>query len=210
MVAVVSAHFGDYHQRPVALPQQSLPGQAVLVSDKEQNLYGWQTIVTDLGSSPRMASKIVKCHPERYVIDDIVIWIDAQLRVTSTEFAAFCIEHLGNDDIALMRHPWRRTLLDEGAAGSSDPRFVGQHPLEQSRHYVALGHPDDWGLYWTMIVVRRMTPQVLDLGTRWLTEQERWSTHDQVSFPHVCRTTVGRPAELPFPTDLAWLEGYPP
>lgn len=210
MVAILSAHFGGYHQEPRPLPKQTLHGDAVLITDKVVMLEGWRAIVTDLGVPPRMASKIVKCTPSRYVVDDIVIWIDAQLRVCSSLFSEFCVQHLGDKDIAVLRHPWRSRLLQEGRAGKNDPRFVGQDPLGQAKHYLALGHPNDWGLYWTMIVVRRMTAAVIEFGERWLKEQKQWSTHDQVSFPHVCRTVLGQPAELPFPEGLAWLEGFPP
>lgn len=208
-VAIISAYFGGYHQRPVDLCPQDDVDDAVLVSEVPLDFHGWRNVIDVPDPVPRMAAKHVKCHPERYVQADTVIWIDAQLRVTSPSFASFCISHLRDRDIALMRHPWRSSLRDEAAAGALDPRFIGQDPLGQAEHYASHGHPDDWGLYWTMIVVRRMTSCVIEFGRQWLQEQKRWSTHDQVSFPYVCRRLVGRPSELTFPTDLAWLEGYP-
>jgi hypothetical protein len=214
-IALLSASFGDYHlsvprHAPAALLQQLGVAESVMVSDVSRPLEGWHNVIADLGASPRLSVKIVKCLPQRFTTAEFVLWIDAQVHVVSSDFATFCLDHLGDGEIAVMRHHSRDSLLDEGMAGSLDPRFEGQDPLGQAKHYVESGHPDRWWLPWTSILMRRMTPRVLEFGRRWLDEQQKWSTHDQVSFPPLCRTILGEPREIPFPTGLVQIDGYLP
>lgn len=203
-IAILSANFGAYNERS-ELPAQAGISDAVMVTDSACEIRGWRNVVASPDADPRLASKIVKCQPELFVESDVVIWVDAQVKVLSEAFAMFCMTALQDGEIAVLRHPRRVSLREEAKAGRSAEgrgRFAGQDTKGQVEHYLAQGHPDDWGLYWTMILVRRMTPRVRALGARWLAEQRRWSQHDQLSFPFVCRTMIGEPAEIPYPDDL--------
>lgn len=211
MTAIISAWFGGYQHEPKPLPKQDGVTEAILVSDEGVSVDGWTTVVMDLGP-PRMASKIVKCLPEFWTDESIVIWIDAQVEVVSPLFAKHCLAAARGRDVAVLRHPWRDSIIDEEFAGRTDGRgrFGKDRTQRQLEHYLQLGHPHDWGLYWTSILLRRMTSRICELGRMWLSEQRRWTTFDQLSFPYVCRLHAGRPQEIPYPHEHIRIRGYPP
>lgn len=209
IVSIVSADFGRYHQ-PYPLPRQRRlrwsPARAVLVSDHPATVAGWHNTIVDLGMPPRVASKTVKCCPEKFTVADVVIWIDAQVEVRSADFVSRCLSLLGDDDVLVAEHPTRRSILAEAIAGQGPAgrgRYEGQPSVDQAHHYMKAGHPEEWGLYATGFLVRRMTDPVRELGRLWLKEQEIWSTHDQISFPYLCRKILGKhPRTVPLVNDL--------
>lgn len=209
-VGLLTANFGRYKQ-PSPLPLQVGCDDAVLVTDDPDPTPGWRNVVVDLGPNARLASKSVKCFPERYVEADVVVWIDAAFRVTSALLVQHCLAAIGDGHIAVLEHPWRHNLLDEARAGSTGAeRFQGRDIIGQAHSYLARGHPSEWGVYWTAILVRRMSNMTKAFGEAWFAEQKKWSLFDQVSMPFVCRRILGRPRKIPFPFDHVVLPGYPP
>jgi hypothetical protein len=223
-VAIVSGWFGDYEHRPSPLPRQRGDVSAVLATDADGPVpSGWGRAWTGTRPpSPRWQSKLVKCRPWEYVIGsfDVIVWIDAQVRVVGPGFAEWCVRQLEGPQgaggvaepygIAAMAHPaGRRSITEEALAGQGPAgrgRFLGQRSVEQARHYVAEGHPDAWGLWWTMVLVARNDERFRRFGVDWLEEQRRWSTHDQVSFPHLVRDHYGADGirTMGWPTDVVW------
>lgn len=202
-VAVVSAVFGGYDD-PEPFPQQTIECDAVLVTDRPYDVPGWRNIVvTGLDPDPRMASKQVKCQPERWVPQaEHIIWVDGQITVRSPAFTEWCLDRADGALVAATPHHQRNSIVAEAEAGQGPQgrgRFTGQDTIGQAKHYLDEGHPDSWGLWWTAVMVRDHTLANMDrFGAAWLAEQQKWSTHDQVSFPHVARVHLGRPADLPF------------
>jgi hypothetical protein len=199
-VSVLSAAYGGH------VPWE-FPGteDAVVVTDNPNlSVRGWRTVVDPLSHlTPRMAALVPKARPELYVSDaDIVVWIDAQFCVVSQEFIPWCVEHLGDNDVAMLRHQGRSAILAEAHAGQGPAgrsRWVGQDTIEQAKHYIESGHPDGWGLWTTGLLVRKMSPEVEQAGREWLSEIAAWSTHCQLSAPYVFRNAGLKVGELPHP-----------
>lgn len=202
-LAVVTAVYGD-HPPPPALPPQSVRvDEQIVVSDRQRKAPGWRTIIEPRSHLvPRMAAKVPKCRPDWYTNADTVVWLDAQVQVKGNALLAWFVDAVEQEQVALIRHPKRSTLLAEAEAGMGREgrhRFDGQSSLTQARSYLRRGHPDGWGLWCGGLVARKMTPATVELGRRWLEEITRWSSHDQVALPFVLRETVGYPAALDWP-----------
>lgn len=208
-VAVLSAAYGD-HLPPPAPPKQSVSDvRFLVVTDRPKDAPGWeQTVRQQSHLPPRLAAKLPKMRPDWFTLAEVVIWVDAQFTVRSPRFVEWCLDGLGDSQFATLPHPRRGSLIEEAKAGQGGEgrgRFAGQDTLGQAEHYLARGHPDGWGMWATGLHVRRVTPDTILLGARWLEETVRWGTHDQVSFPHVARTTVGEVVTLPW---LGWSNEY--
>ena len=66
---------------------------------------------------------------------------------------------------------------------------------EQAAHYIKAGHPENYGVWWTGLIVRRHGCP--DFGTPWLAEMTRWTYEDQISQPYVLGQAGLRPADIP-------------
>jgi hypothetical protein len=148
---------------------------------------------------PNMAAKFHKCQPQ--VSDTDVVWIDANMEVTSPSFAreALAARHEG---IAVWRHPRRDCIYDEaeaslGAEGQGG-KYAGLPIREQVAHYRAEGHPEHGGLFACGTVAWDLSGRsVSDLGAEWLEECDRWSYQDQLSLPVVARRAGVVPGVFP-------------
>lgn len=197
-VAVISSLYGAYDQPASPVPQ-TVDAEWVMVTDQPAAPDPWQVITEPRpGAHPRLAAKTAKCRPDLYSDAEILIWIDASFQITSPDFVAWCVDQLGDAPIAQIRHPVRQSITDEAHASARMCKYDGLPLLPQVHHYVNGGHPDDWGLWATgLIVYRRNT--CLILGDSWLAEQVRWTYQDQLSEPVLLRQFGITPRDLPGP-----------
>jgi hypothetical protein len=146
---------------------------------------------------PNRLAKIAKCMPWTVSLAEYTIWIDASYRVISPLFAKEAIEFA--HPIAQFVHPWRGCLYDEGDASMALPRYEDQSVMiaEQMAEYREIGHPRDWGLWATGVIVRKNIADLHVFGEQWLAEIRRWSFQDQVSEPMALRMCDLRPSPLP-------------
>lgn len=161
----------------------------------------------------RLAGAWWKTHPNIALPDaPVTIWLGGNFIVLASDLAERCLEELGDDDVLLMRHPWRDDLLEEERESHPNPKYDGQATAEQVQSYLDAGHPQHFGLAHGGFLVRRNTPEVQErLNDRWWAEILRWSIQDQLSLPYVIRTSGLRwhwwPAEGQWrarPFDRGW------
>jgi hypothetical protein len=211
VITVLSALYGDYD--PVASPpEQTVDVRWVFVTDKPRDLPGWEVIVEprpELGN--RMAAKVPKCYPHFYVNTSRVVWLDAACRITAPDSIERLVDHVcGDQPIAQFAHPYRSCVYEELEASRPVWKYGHQNIDAQVRYYRERGHPRDWGLWATgVIVYYKMTPR---FGYRWLVEQMRWSDQDQLSEAPVLRELGIRPRTITgniFDNDvLGWDYGH--
>jgi hypothetical protein len=152
----------------------------------------WQVRVeAPLHEDPCLSAKVYKALPGKVATTDRVVWIDANMQVTSPKFAiSACAD--AHDAVALWRHPRRDCIYDEAEATLGTERQGGRYeglPIrEQVEHYRSGGHPEHGGLYACGTVAWDLTdPRAHRLGSAWLAECMRWTYQDQLSFPVVSR-----------------------
>lgn len=198
-VSIISSVYGDY-DTPAPPLEQSIDCDWIMVTDGETVIpEGWHTVTEPRRHMhPRLAAKVAKCRPDLYSNADVTIWIDASFVITSPRFAAWCVDSLGSNVIAQIRHPDRGSIVDEADISSKMEKYNGQPVVEQARHYVSRdGHPDRFGLWATGLIVRcHWGAQTEVFGDWWLREQIRWSYQDQISEPYVLNRLDMRPTEL--------------
>lgn len=198
-VAVVSSVYGG-HDEPYAPPQQDTPvSDWVMVTGGEMWPEPWRTVVEPRPQlPPRLAAKVAKCRPDLYTSADVFVWIDGNIRVTSAGFVSWCLERLGDADMAQWRTPG--TIAEEGADAANVarwPKYTGQPIGAQVAHYMASGHPAGYPKWWTGLIVRRDTARLAAFGDAWLLEMTRWSFEDQLSEPVAARRLGLRVNDIP-------------
>jgi hypothetical protein len=158
----------------------------------------WQVIFDPpLFEHPNLAAKVHKCTPR--VTQNDVVWIDANMQVTSRSFAREAL-HARRDGIAAWKHPRRNCIYSEAKATlgkeSQGGRYDGLPILEQVGSYRAEGHPSFGGLYACGTIAWDRSIRS-DFGQAWLAECVRWTYQDQLSFPVVARRLGVRPGRFP-------------
>ena len=152
---------------------------------------------------PALSAKRFKLMPWTIVDADYVLWIDANMEVTSPGFAREALACPRNG-IALFLHPRRRCIYDESEVSLGTPwrpgRYRGLPIREQVAHYRADGHPEQGGLYASGVIAWDLTdPRARALGEEWMTEVERWTVQCQLSLPVVLRRLGIEPGTFPGP-----------
>ena len=119
-------------------------------------------------------------HPSLDELDE-TLWIDNSV-VLSASPDDILDEWLDGTDVAMPRHSFRDTLMDEFdavvSAGLDDPARV----YEQLQHYAdvaprVLGQPP----LWSALIARRHTPAVSRFNALWYEHVLRYSRRDQLS-----------------------------
>lgn len=129
-------------------------------------------------------------HPHLALPDvDVTVNIGGNFEIRVPDLAERCLAELGDDDLLLLRHPWRDDILDEAQASRINWKWATQDMAGQVRAYLADGHPRHWGLFHGGMVVRRDTPAVRAFNAAWWEEYRRWSSQDQLSLPYLLRTS---------------------
>jgi len=202
-VAWVSSVYGGY-DAPAAPASQDTDAEYVLVTDRPCECPPWRVVVEPRPQlHPRLAAKFAKCRPDLYADADVYIWTDANVRVADTGFVAWCLKELGTAEIAISRHPDAPTIRGDMEMAMTQPRFSPLPMREQVAHYAADGFPEQFGNWWTGMMIRQGRAAEPQFGDAWLTEMIRWTNHDQICLPYVLWRAGIRPADLP----PGWLQG---
>ena len=212
-VAVYTTIFGGYASL-YPLPKQSVDADFFCLTDHLDPMYAtassvnvesqkWKLIpveypTTDLPS--RLRAKFFKLFPwEAFTLDqyDILIYIDGSIEITSPDFVRHCLDALGDQDMALYRHPQRDCIYDEAIASKPLNKYQSQNIDAQICFYTSI-FPRHGGLYACGVMVRRIqSASVRELMARWWWEIIKWTYQDQLSFPVVCKLSGFTPNTFP-------------
>jgi hypothetical protein len=101
-------------------------------------------------------------------------------------------EWLGDNDIALFRHPHRESIHWEMKWIEYQFRNDKNSPIlkdarDQMEYYKSIGFPRKTGVYNCGFMIRRHNKVVSTLNESWWAEITRWSARDQLSLPVVMR-----------------------
>lgn len=115
---------------------------------------------------------------------DYSIWIDSNISLIIDPWEL--VEYLGNNDIAFFPHHWGHTCIYQEVENiitfhKDDPEKV----RAQAARYKLEGYPENNGLIWGKIIVRKHTASLEKLNRAWWNEIWTGSHRDQLSFNYV-------------------------
>jgi Protein of unknown function (DUF616) len=148
------------------------------------------------GLTPRLQYRIPKTHGWQMKPDyDYYIWLDGSMRLAREDSAAWLLEQLGTNHMAVFRHPDRSTARQE--ADYIERLLQKNHPYIMSRYKGGLHEEqmgeietlftnyDDRNLYASTVLVYRATPAVKAMMQEWLYTSVRYFTCDQIVLPYL-------------------------
>lgn len=127
--------------------------------------------------SPVLNAKVYKVLSHLFVEDGYSVWVDGNIFVNVPE-EKLVEDFLKEHDIAVFRHPYRKTIYEEGGACRclDDPNIITEQ---------LASHPNIEGLAECGMIIRRHTEEIKRLNEKWWAEICRYSVRDQLSFPYV-------------------------
>jgi len=140
-------------------------------------------------SHPRMKAKYFKCNSHKLDCD-VSIWIDGSATIKTPDFEKWCLEQLGDGDIALIKHPDRDCIYDEANFCIFMDKYKDLPILEQVMEYAKQGYPQHNGLWACGLLIRRHNDKVKAFNKLWWEHNKKYTYQDQLSFP-VCAKEVG-------------------
>lgn len=199
MTTVVTALYGDYDTlRPQVAQDIDCDWICFTDSVRTPAPAPWTVVSDSSPLPPNLAAKRFKCCPP---FKGDVVWIDANMQVTSPTFAreALASRH---DGLATFRHPRRDCIYDEAQASigaeSQGGKYDDQPIAEQVEHYRSEGYPQRAGLFACGTLAWDLSNDLAcELGQAWFGECERWSIQDQISLPVVARRLGVIPGVFP-------------
>jgi hypothetical protein len=182
-VTVVTAIFGG-RDEPIPAPASSDVDRWVMFTDGAE-VPGWEIRRVDSEGDPRRAARRIKALALEHVEGDIVVWIDGRITASGLPIRQVLREALRSADIAGFPHPWRDCTYLEARDCAELGRAPAPDLEAQTAAYRAEGYPERGGLWNTMVLARRRSDAMVELGRAWWAELERHTLRDQVSLPVV-------------------------
>jgi hypothetical protein len=146
------------------------------------------------GLTPRLQYRIPKCFGWQMFPDyDFYIWLDGAMTFTKEDSAKWFLDQLGNADMAVFKHPWRKSIEEE--ADHIEEHLKLEKPYITSRYKNGLhkeqladiqlneNYEDDH-LYASTAFIYRDNEEVRDALRMWWLHQSRYYTCDQLAFTY--------------------------
>lgn len=183
-ISVVTAIYGQHDNVPPVPPGFD---EAILVSDRPI-VSDWENVVLPVDLSPRLGAKLPRARPDLFTKNSASCWMDANVRDSSGYLSQLVRTGLVSAELAIFCHPKRTSVAEEVQFLKRFSKFR-RLPLDaQLETYKSAGFRDDSGLFYTGVIARRHTDNVVAFGNAWLVEITYRSIRDQVSFPYVMTT----------------------
>jgi Protein of unknown function (DUF616) len=205
-VVLYSALYGDY-EAPKPLPDLGV--QAIMYTDNQElEAPGWEVkyrpfLAVD---ASMMKAKYWKCHPHAAAPGaEVSLWVDASMTILVDDYVQQCLDALGDDDWAMVKHPGRDCIYDEANVSATMPKYNADHVQAQAEYYRSIGHPAHWGLFANGANVRRYNEAIRKLCDQWWYECSQRSWQDQVSLPVLVRLAG---EDFKWNTNIPWHEWW--
>jgi hypothetical protein len=145
---------------------------------------GWR-VVNVKPPNPRLEARRIKTLALDLVEADTVLWIDGRIMIRDRPIRPLLERVLADAEIAAYPHPWRDCAYAEAEECARLKRAPADALFRQTAAYRAAGLPRNWGLRNTMVLARRNTPAMRELGRAWWQEIQTHTVRDQVSLPYL-------------------------
>lgn len=146
------------------------------------------------GLTPRLQYRLPKLFGwEMFPGYDYYIWLDGTFGFTRPDCVVWFLEQLGDADIALFKHPWRKTIKEEvdhieEHLQLGKPYITARYKNGLHKEFLAKIQEDDFPdklLYTSTAFIYRNNEVVQHAMRAWWFCQSRYFTCDQVHLPYV-------------------------
>lgn len=185
---ILTANLGNF-DIPVDPAKQNTPSEFCRFTD--------ENFPPIAGLTPRLQYRIPKMFGWQMLPGyDIYIWLDGSFSFTREDSVEWFLEQLGDDDMALFRHPWRKTIKEETdhieeylKKGDKyiTPRYKNGLHKEQYADIMSDPNFKDEFLFTSTAFIYRDSEKVRDAMRLWWLHTSRYFTVDQIALPYVTK-----------------------
>jgi hypothetical protein len=179
-IIAYTAVFGD-RDEPFCLKKDPAV-YYMLFTDNKQNETFDETVYCEIGSSPRMKAREIKCMSHKMLPDhEFSIWFDACMKPNSNNLSNIIN---GLEEIGAFPHRLKFNIND---IVENCIRHSWDYPgkiRKQIARYILEGIPEDSQTFETGIFLRRNTPSVNKFNELWWSEVKNGSERDQIGLPY--------------------------
>lgn len=185
---ILTANLGNF-DTPVDPVKQNTPASFCRFND--------ENFPPIAGLTPRLQYRIPKMFGWQMVPGyDVYIWLDGSFSFTREDSVEWFLEQLGDADMALFKHPWRKTIKEETDHIEEylkkedkyiTPRYKnGLHKEQYADILLDKDYVDDH-LFTSTAFIYRDSERVRDALRMWWLHTSRYFTVDQIALPYVTR-----------------------
>lgn len=190
-VAILSANLGNF-ETLVEPVDQEIPKQ---VKEVTFHRFTDENFPPITGLTPRMQYRIPKLFGWQILPGyDYYIWLDGAVSLMNKESLKWFLDQIADHDIALFKHPWRKTIKEEAdfidqklKEGNKYLTVRYKNGLHKEQLAECLAEPEfkDEVLYTSTAFIYRNTSKVQEALKLWWYYQSRYFTCDQIVLPFV-------------------------
>lgn len=190
-IAVLTANLGDF-DTPIDPVSQDLPCGVEKIDFHRFTDNNFPPVT---GLTPRLQYRIPKLFGwQMFPNYDMYLWIDGSMSFTHPGSVKWFLEKLGENDIALFKHPWRNSIKEETELIEEKLKkkkaYITsryKNGLHKEQMDVCLSDPDfkDTILYTSTAFLYRNNQKVQNAMKLWWYYQSRYFTCDQIVLPYV-------------------------
>jgi hypothetical protein len=157
-----------------------------LYRDQPEHLKLWEIrrIETDPALSDTKNARKIKILYHKYVESEISIWLDGTFFV-NTDLRLWAESYIKDRHFVTVYHPFDDCLYVDGFACMNGGRGDKWELMEQLAAYRKMGIPENNGLISSGVLMRRLTPKVIEACEAWWEQVEKYSERDQIAFGYV-------------------------
>jgi len=183
-LTVYTAIFGDYDilKEPIYTDNNI---KYICFTDTKYKSKVWDVrVVERTEPTPRRDARKIKVLSHEYIDTPVSLWIDGGRMVIKNP-VPYVKEALKKADLLAGVHGKRDCIYDEARrcikAGKGNHLEISQQMLR----YLAEDYPEHNGLINSTVLIRRITPELIQLEKDWWYEIKNGCVRDQVSFNYV-------------------------
>lgn len=189
-LAIISANLGDFEKELDDPLKQVMPRGLEEMSTfhfTDEDFPPRKNSMT-----PRLQSRIVKMFSWQFLPDyDYYLWVDSSCRLARSDSAAWFMSKLGQADVAVFKHPDRRSVQEEAdylkyRLSINCPYITSRYENELIDEQLVEVNPMQ-ELYASTAFIYRNTPEVQEALKDWWYHTSRFHSIDQLSMPWVLR-----------------------
>jgi hypothetical protein len=144
----------------------------------------------------RIYSKLIKCFGwQLFPNHDVYVWADASFKFLKGA-TQWLLDELGDTDIAVVKHPWNKTIKEEYQFLLDNDHKAYVHyrygtELTEQQYAVIKNDPfyTDDSLFCGGLIIYRPVPLVQSMFKEWWYHISRYHLDDQLSLPYVIKNS---------------------
>lgn len=173
----------------------------ICFTDRNINCPPWEIVIV----KPKKKDLVRENRKYKILIPDEIfnkfkysIYLDGNFKIMCDLFKYFK-NWLGDNVIAVQKHPWRNCLYDEAKECIKFKLDKEKKILKQIRKYKKEGVSKKLGLTDNSIIVRKHTEKLKKFNKLWWRDVKKYSKRDQISFIYAIKKLDLNYSEIPIP-----------